>query len=130
MIEHVGQITPEQYDEIEAGEHDPFGMDDEDIEWIGKTHQTLLRREDGTLIGKVGLVFVDVEAGREAFQVAGVGGVIVTHTERGKGHLRPLLEAALERAARARARSARCSSAPSATSGSTSASASRSSRHR
>ena len=88
-----------QYQEIEAGEDDPFGIDDEDIEWIKKTHQTLLRREDGTLIGKVGLVFVDVEAGREAFQVAGVGGVIVTHSERGKGHLRPLLEAALERAA-------------------------------
>ncbi len=99
MIEHVEEITPEQYTEIEAGEHDPFGMDDEDIEWIGKTHQTLLRREDGALIGKAGLVFVDVEAGREAFQVAGVGGVIVTHTERGKGLLRPLLEAALERAA-------------------------------
>ena len=99
MIEHVEQITPEQYAEIEAGEHDPFGLDDEDIEWIGKTHQTLLRRADGTLIGKAGLVFVDVEAGREAFQVAGVGGVIVTHSERGKGLLRPLLEATLERAA-------------------------------
>ena len=99
MIEHTGQITEAQYQEIEAGEDDPFGLDDEDIEWIKKTHQTLLRREDGTLIGKVGLVFVDVEAGREAFQVAGVGGVIVTHSERGKGHLRPLLEAALERAA-------------------------------
>jgi predicted N-acetyltransferase YhbS len=99
MIEHVGQITPEQYAEIEAGEHDPFGMDDEDIEWIGKPLQTLLRRDDGTLIAKVGLVLVDVEAGREAFSVAGVGGVIVTHGERGKGHLRPLLEAALERAA-------------------------------
>ena len=99
MIEHVGQITPEQYAEIEAGEHDPFGMDDEDIEWIGKPLQTLLRRDDGALIGKVGLVLVDVEAGREAFSVAGVGGVIVTRTERGKGHLRPLLAAALERAA-------------------------------
>ena len=30
--------------------------------------------------------------------MAGVGGVIVTRAERGKGHLRPLLEAALERA--------------------------------
>jgi predicted GNAT family N-acyltransferase len=99
MIEHVGQITQAQYEEIEAGEEDPFGMDDEDVEWIGKTHQTLLRREDGTLIGKAGLVLVDVEAGREAFQVAGVGGVIVTRAERGKGRLRPLLEATLERAA-------------------------------
>ena len=98
MIEHVGQITQAQYDEIEAGEHDPFGMDDEDIEWIGKTHQTLLRRDDGKLIGKVGLVTVDVEAGREAFTVAGVGGVLVTQAERGRGHLRPLLNAALERA--------------------------------
>ena len=98
MIEHVGQITEEQYQEIEAGEEDPFGLDDEDLEWIGKTHQTLLRREDGTLIGKAGLVFVDVEAGHQGFQVAGVGGVIVTRSERGKGLLRPLLEATLERA--------------------------------
>jgi predicted GNAT family N-acyltransferase len=99
MIEHVGQITQAQYEEIEAGEDDPFGMDDKDIEWVGKTHQTLLRGEDGTLIGKAGLVVVDVEAGRESFQVAGVGGVIVTRSERGKRRLRPLLEAALERAA-------------------------------
>ena len=33
-----------------------------------RPHQTLLRRDDGTLIGKVGLVFVDIEAGREAFR--------------------------------------------------------------
>jgi GNAT superfamily N-acetyltransferase len=99
MIEHVGEITPEQYEQIEAGEEDPFGLGDEDIEWIGKPHQTLLRREDGTLIGKAGLVYVDIEAGREAFTVAGVGGVIITRDERGKGHLRPLLDAALARAA-------------------------------
>ena len=98
MIEHVGQITQAQYDEIEAGEKDPFGLDDDDIEWQGKTHQTLLRGDDGTLIAKVGLVVVDVEAGREAFQVAGVGGVIVTRAERGKGRLRQTLEPALERA--------------------------------
>lgn len=98
MIEHVGQITDEQYREIEAGEEDPFGLDDEVIEWIGKSHETLLRSEDGTLIGKAGLVFVDVEAGRERFQVAGVGGVIITRAERGKGLLRPLLDATLERA--------------------------------
>jgi GNAT superfamily N-acetyltransferase len=99
MIEHVGQITTAQYEEIEAGEEDPFGLGDDEIEWIGKTHQTLLRREDGALIGKAGLVFVDVEAGRETFPVAGVGGVIITRAERGKGHLHPLLEATLARAA-------------------------------
>ena len=99
MIEHVGQITQAQYDEIEAGEEDPFGLDDDDIEWRSKSHQTLLRADDGTLIAKVGLVIVDVEAGREAFPVAGVGGVIVTQAERGKGRLRQTLEPALERAA-------------------------------
>ena len=98
MIEHVGPITQAQYDEIEAGEHDPFGMDDEDIEWIGKTHQTLLRR-DGRGPDRQGRAGAGRHRGRpRGFPVAGVGGVIVTHTERGKGHLRPLLEAALERA--------------------------------
>jgi predicted GNAT family N-acyltransferase len=99
MIEHVGPITRAQYQEIEAGEQDPFGMEDSEIEWIPKTHHTLLRRDDGALIGSIGLVFVDLEAGREAFTVAGVGGVIVTRSERGRGRLRPLMDAALARAA-------------------------------
>jgi GNAT superfamily N-acetyltransferase len=101
MIEHVGRLEREAYQEVEAGEADPFGLSDSEVEWMPKTHHTLLRRErDGALIGTVGLVFVDVEAGGgEAFTVAGVGGVMVTRAERGQGRLRPLLEAALERAA-------------------------------
>ena len=98
MIEHVGEITQAQYEQIEAGEDDPFGLEDDDIEWQEKPYQTLLRADDGTLIAKVGLVVVDVEAGRETFPVAGVGGVIVTRAERGKGRLRQTLEPALERA--------------------------------
>ena len=45
MIEHVGGYTREHYAEILAGEEDPFGLADADIEWMPKTHHTLLRRD-------------------------------------------------------------------------------------
>ena len=68
-------------------------------EWRPKTQHSPLRDGGGRLIASVGLVLADVTAGDETFSVAGVGGVIVTWEHRGHGHLRPLLEDALEWAA-------------------------------
>jgi predicted N-acetyltransferase YhbS len=99
MIEHVGTLTAEQWRELEAGEQDPFETWTNDLQWQPKELHTVRRREDGRLIASVGLVVVAVEAGGKAFTVAGVGGVIVSHDHRRQGHLRPTLDAALERAA-------------------------------
>jgi hypothetical protein len=54
---------------------------------------------NGRMVAAVGILIADVQVGGETFPVAGVGNVIVTRSQRGKGLLRPLLEAALEHAA-------------------------------
>src|SRR5918911_450881 len=55
-------------------------------------------RADGRLLSHVGLTLAVVEIAGAPFVVVGVGAVIVTWSERGRGRLRPVLEAALERA--------------------------------
>lgn len=99
MIEHLEALTPAQHAELQAGEADPWETWTDDIQWRPKDLHTVRRREDGRLVASVGLVVADVIVGAETFQVAGVGGVIVSQDERGRGHLRPTLNAALERAA-------------------------------
>ena len=94
MIEHADQLPDGFWDAIIAGEQDPFDVGDDRTEWRGKEFHTVL----GTDV-HVGLTLADVEVGEHRFQVVGVGGVIVTHSRRGEGLLRPTLEAALERAA-------------------------------
>jgi GNAT superfamily N-acetyltransferase len=99
MIERVGAFGEGEWDELVDGEDDPFGVGDDPTEWRAKTQHSRLRDGGGRLIASVGLVVADVEAGAETFPVVGVGGVIVTWEHRGHGHLRPVLEDALEWAA-------------------------------
>ena len=99
MIERVGAFDQGDWDELVDGEDDPFGVGDDPTEWRRKTHHTRLRDGGGRLIASVGLLVADVTAGGEAFPVVGIGGVIVTWEHRGHGHLRPVLEDALEWAA-------------------------------
>jgi GNAT superfamily N-acetyltransferase len=98
MIVEQGDLTDEQWEELAAGEEDPFGVGDLDMQWRPKERYFVLRGPDGRLRAAAGLVVVDVEAGGESFPVAGVGGVIVSHLHRGQGLARQVLEAALERA--------------------------------
>jgi predicted N-acetyltransferase YhbS len=70
-----------------------------EFEWREKDWHTLLRDADGRVVASVGLTLAAVEVGEQRFTVVGVGGVVVTHSRRGEGLLRPTLEAALERAA-------------------------------
>jgi GNAT superfamily N-acetyltransferase len=99
MIERVGKLTEAQWDQLVDGEDDPFGVAGDPTEWREKLHHVTLRDGGGRLIASVGLVLADATAGGEAFSVVGVGGVFVTWEHRGHGHLRPVLEDALEWAA-------------------------------
>jgi GNAT superfamily N-acetyltransferase len=99
MIERVGELSREQWAELEDGEEDPFGVAGDTTEWRRKTQHSTLRDGGGRLIASVGLVLADVDAGGETFSVAGVGSVIVTWEHRGHGHLHPVLGDALEWAA-------------------------------
>jgi predicted N-acetyltransferase YhbS len=95
VIEHEDGFA--DFDSIIDDEVDPFGLDDVTIEWRRKTHHTVQRDADGRPIAHVGLLVTEVQVGEQTLEVVGVGGVIVTHSQRGKGLLRPLLEAALGR---------------------------------
>jgi predicted N-acetyltransferase YhbS len=94
VISHDDDFS--DWEALAAGEHDPFGAEDNELTWRAKTHHTV--SYDGERpVGHVGLLVAPVHAGEETFDVLGVGGVIVTRSHRGQGLLRPLLEAALAR---------------------------------
>jgi predicted N-acetyltransferase YhbS len=86
----------DDWEALIAGEPDPFGLADSDIEWRAKTHHTVEYAGDRP-VAHVGLLVAQVSVGDETFDVLGVGGVIVAASHRGQGVLRPLLEAALAR---------------------------------
>jgi GNAT superfamily N-acetyltransferase len=79
------------WDELIAGEQEPFGGIGEQLVWRDKTHNIGVREDDGRLVGAGGVVLVEVTVEREpSFQVAGLGGLIVTRRARGRGLARLL----------------------------------------
>jgi predicted N-acetyltransferase YhbS len=93
LVELPG-MTPEGRAELAAGEANPFGIND--LQWR-ESERYLALRDDGKLVAAAGLVVVTVEAG-SAFDVVGVGGVIVARPRRGQGLMRRVMEAAMARA--------------------------------
>jgi predicted GNAT family N-acyltransferase len=88
------EMTPEGRAELAAGEAHPFGIND--LQWR-ESDRYLALRDDGKLVAAAGLVVATVEAA-EAFDVVGVGGVIVARPRRGEGLMRRVIEAAMTRA--------------------------------
>jgi GNAT superfamily N-acetyltransferase len=97
-VEERGPLAAEEWDAIVAGEEDPFGAEGLNLTWRPKERFFVSRGADGRPAAATGLVVVDVEAGGAAFPVVGVGAVIVTKSERGRGLMRRVLGAALEAA--------------------------------
>jgi predicted GNAT family N-acyltransferase len=93
-IEHIGPLPREAWDTLIADEPDPFGMGDDPTEWRRKDHFTVLYDGDRP-VAATGLLVARTNHGA----VVGVGGVIVNRDYRDQGHLRPVFDAALERAA-------------------------------
>jgi predicted N-acetyltransferase YhbS len=94
LVELEG-MTPEGRAELAAGEAHPFGVND--LQWR-ESDTYLALRDDGKLVAAAGLVVATVEARSEAFDVVGVGGVIVARPRRGQGLMRRVIEAAMTRA--------------------------------
>jgi predicted N-acetyltransferase YhbS len=94
LVELPG-MTPEGRAELAAGEAHPFGVND--LQWR-ESDRYLALRDDGRLIAAAGLVVATVEAGDSAFDVVGVGGVIVARPHRGNGFMRRVMDAAMTRA--------------------------------
>jgi predicted N-acetyltransferase YhbS len=85
------------WEELVAGEHEPFGSIGANLRWRDKTRNVGVREEDGRLVAAGGVVLAEVKiGGQPPFQVAGLGGLIVTRSARGRGLARLLCKRLLE----------------------------------
>ena len=97
----LDRVSDPYWEELIAGEQEPFGGIGEGLSWREKTRNLGLRDEDGRLLAAGGVVLAELRpAAGDPFAVAGLGGLIVTHSARGRGLARrlaePLLAAARE----------------------------------
>ncbi|MDA0183611.1 GNAT family N-acetyltransferase [Solirubrobacter phytolaccae] len=100
VVELPRRLTEEERDELFAGEDDPFEMAALTMPPDRRKDRYIVVRDHGRLIAAVGLLVADVEVGSAAFPVVGFGGVIVSHTHRGRGVFRRAMEPALATAER------------------------------
>jgi GNAT superfamily N-acetyltransferase len=95
MVE-LDAVTESHWAELAAGESQPFGAAGADLAWREKDRSIGLRDAHGRLVAAAGAVLADVEvAPSPGFQVAGLGGLIVTPAARGRGLARVLIDALL-----------------------------------
>jgi predicted N-acetyltransferase YhbS len=98
-VVELDRVNEPYWDALVAGEHEPFGGIGEELIWCEKTLNIGVREDDGRLVAAAGLVMADVQVGQDRlFPVAGLGGVFVTRSDRGRGLARLLIEALLDRA--------------------------------
>jgi GNAT superfamily N-acetyltransferase len=94
-----GCLSDEQYAELVGDEDDPFHAAEFRLEWRPKDRHVALRGDDGRLLAAAGLVVVEVQfAAQRTMPVVGIGGVIVTASQRGRGFGRRVISEALRRA--------------------------------
>jgi len=90
-VVELDPVSEPYWDELIAGEREPFGGEGEQLSWRDKTRNIGLRDEDGHLLAAGGVVLAEVRpAEGPPFQVAGLGGLIVTRRARGHGIARTL----------------------------------------
>jgi GNAT superfamily N-acetyltransferase len=88
----LDRITDSDWQQVIAGESEPWGNVGETLHWREKSHNLGLRDHAGNLVALAGLVLAEVRVADAPLQVAGVGGVIVTRSARGHGFARMLIE--------------------------------------
>ena len=94
-------MTSSDWDELVAGEHQPFGGVGEELTWRSKDRYVGVRDDEGRLLAAAGVVRADVRvAGGDPFPVMGIGGVIVTQAARGRGLGRTVIEGVIDLAQR------------------------------
>lgn len=93
----LDRLTSEDWQQIIAGETEPFGASGAGLQWADKTRHVGVRDDTGKLVAAAGVVLADVRIGVEPpVQVAGIGGVIVTKAARGHGLGRLVIERILQ----------------------------------
>jgi len=87
-----GALTEHDWDEVLAGEHEPFGPVGARLQWRQKDRHIGLRESDGRLVAVGGVATVTVEfQNGSSSEVVGLGSVIVTRPSRGRGLVSELL---------------------------------------
>jgi predicted N-acetyltransferase YhbS len=82
----LDRLSEPYWKDLVAGEEQPFGGIGEELVWREKTRNIGLREDDGRLVGAGGVVLAKVAVAAGApFQVAGLGGLLVTRSERRRG---------------------------------------------
>lgn len=103
----LDRLAEPYWEELVAGEPEPFGGIGEDLLWRDKTRNIGVRDDDGRLVAAAGVVLAEVKIEREpSFEVAGLGGLIVTRSARGRGLARMLFRGLIELASELEARRA------------------------
>ncbi len=92
----LDRITDGDWQQVIAGELEPWGSVAEALQWRETSHILGLRDDAGNLAALAGLVLADVLVADAPLQVAGLGGVIVTRSARGRGLARVLIERLLQ----------------------------------
>jgi GNAT superfamily N-acetyltransferase len=95
-LEELDDITQADWEQVVAGEPEPFGAVGEELQWRRKSRYLGLRDDAGALVGLAGVVLAEARVDGAPLQVAGIGGVIVTRAARGGGLARVLIERVLE----------------------------------
>lgn len=89
-------LTEQDWADVVAGEREPFGPEGAELAWRVKDRHFALRAHDGRLVALAATVSVAVEIdGAGSFDVIGLGGVIVTPSERGRGLMSEVIEPVL-----------------------------------
>jgi predicted GNAT family N-acyltransferase len=89
----LGALTEQDWGELQAGEHEPFGPVGSGLAWRPKDRHVGLRTPDGRLVAVGGAVVAAIEIeGSQGFDVVGLGSVIVTRSLRGRGLMAMLVE--------------------------------------
>jgi GNAT superfamily N-acetyltransferase len=92
----LDRITDGDWQQVIAGEPEPWGGIGETLQWREKSHNLGLCDEEGNLVALAGLVLAEIRVADAPLKVAGVGGVIVTRSVRGRGFARVLIERLLQ----------------------------------
>jgi predicted N-acetyltransferase YhbS len=86
-------LTDQDWADLEADEHEPFGPIGAGLEWRAKDRYVALRANHGRLVAVAGAVIAAVEIeGSGSIEVVGLGSLIVNRAVRRRGLMSRLVE--------------------------------------
>jgi predicted N-acetyltransferase YhbS len=90
-VVELDRLAEPYWEELVAGEQEPWGSVGEELAWRDKTRNIGVRDDGGRLLAAGGAVVAEVRVAEESpFEVVGLGGLIVTRSARGRGLARLL----------------------------------------